>query len=129
MVKACFLLATVSDRSYYVNLMDDKCTCPPRLNYQANSTCDPDEFRKHCKVINTEDVCLFSYCAVKQTQPYAKIGFYLITNVLGFIWIWLFISAVGELILYGAFGTWYWTLDKKDVTLLATPMSIYRTFR
>ncbi|XP_047500842.1 choline transporter-like protein 2 isoform X2 [Penaeus chinensis] len=53
-----------------------------------------------------------------------------IYNVFGLFWSLFFISAFGEMVLAGAFASWYWAFDKsKDVPSLPVTYSFGRTLR
>lgn len=53
-----------------------------------------------------------------------------IYNVFGLFWSMFFISAFGEMVLAGAFASWYWAFDKsKDVPSLPVTYSFGRTLR
>ncbi|XP_063592712.1 choline transporter-like protein 4 [Penaeus indicus] len=58
---------------------------------------------------------------------YAYVQIY---NVFGLFWSMFFISAFGEMVLAGAFASWYWAFDKsKDVPSLPVTYSFGRTLR
>ncbi|KAJ3083414.1 hypothetical protein HK102_001080 [Quaeritorhiza haematococci] len=50
-------------------------------------------------------------------------------HIFGFLWGWAFLSGLGNVIMAGAFGVWYWTLDKRNVPALPLVISIWRAFR
>merc|ERR550519_3316486 len=52
-----------------------------------------------------------------------------IYNVFMLFWGMCFVSALGEMVLAGAFSSWYWTFDKSDVPTFPVLYSFGRTFR
>ncbi|KAF2353312.1 Choline transporter-like [Trinorchestia longiramus] len=53
-----------------------------------------------------------------------------IYNVFALFWCMFFISALGEMVLAGAFSSWYWAFDKsKDLPMLPVTNSLGRTLR
>ena len=57
-------------------------------------------------------------------------GLYMqIYNLFGFFWGLFFIEALDQMVLAGAFASWYWVLNKKDVPKMPLMSSFYRTFR
>ena len=52
-----------------------------------------------------------------------------IYNLFGFFWGLFFIEALDQMVLAGAFASWYWVLNKKDIPKMPLMSSFYRTFR
>jgi choline transporter-like protein 2/4/5 len=50
-------------------------------------------------------------------------------NLFGFFWGVFFLSALDQIVLAGAFASWYWTLNKKDTPKLPLTRSFYRAIR
>merc|ERR1719264_966520 len=69
-------------------------------------------------------VCTFTALTRNPTANYLQIY-----NVFMLFWGMCFVSALGEMVLAGAFSSWYWTFDKSDVPALPVLRSIGRTFR
>ena len=45
------------------------------------------------------------------------------------LWGLFFLSALEELVMAGAFASWYWTFNKKDIPAAPLSMSAWRAFR
>lgn len=52
-----------------------------------------------------------------------------IYNLFGFFWGLFFLEALDQMVLAGAFASWYWVLDKKNVPKTPLLSSFYRVFR
>ena len=52
-----------------------------------------------------------------------------IYNLFGFFWGLFFLEALDQMVLAGAFASWYWVLDKRDVPSTPLLASFYRVFR
>lgn len=51
-------------------------------------------------------------------------------NLFGLFWGLFFASALGEMVLAGAFATWYWSFNKPhDVPFYTVTLSFLRTLR
>ena len=50
-------------------------------------------------------------------------------NLFGLFWGLCFVTALGEMVLAGAFASWYWVLDKSDVPTFPVLNSFGRTLR
>lgn len=61
-------------------------------------------------------------------KPFSSL-FFQAYNVVAFFWVIFFISAFGEMVLAGAFATWYWTFHKSDVPFFTLTKSVGRTTR
>jgi choline transporter-like protein 2/4/5 len=54
----------------------------------------------------------------------------LIFQVITFVWLVYFVSAIGELVLAGAFGSYYWAFKKPDdIPALPLLSAVGTTFR
>jgi len=83
--------------------------------------------KEDCKVDDPIPVgceCTFTGLTRNPTANYLQIY-----NVFMLFWGMCFVSALGEMVLAGAFSSWYWTFDKSDVPALPVLRSIGRTFR
>merc|ERR1719348_1715260 len=91
-------------------------------------TCPEDWINDECKVDNTSIPqgceCTFTGLTRNPMANYLQIY-----NVFMLFWGMCFVSALGEMVLAGAFSSWYWTFDKSDVPALPVLKSIGRTFR
>ena len=47
-------------------------------------------------------------------------------NIFGLLWGLFFLAALDEMVLAGAFASWYWTLDKSKVPNFPLLASFYR---
>ncbi|XP_014229972.1 CTL-like protein 2 [Trichogramma pretiosum] len=59
----------------------------------------------------------------------AYLPFFHLVNALALIWIFCHLHAFFVVCASGAYGTWYWTMDKKEVPFFTTLRFIYITFR
>lgn len=50
-------------------------------------------------------------------------------NLFGLFWGLCFVTALGEMVLAGAFASWYWVLDKSDIPTFPVLNSFGRTLR
>ena len=86
-------------------------------------TCNQTEVYT-CTETNMQASCQF-YRYGQTTE-----GLYMqIYNLFGFFWGLFFIEALDQMVLAGAFASWYWVLNKKDVPKMPLMSSFYRTFR
>jgi len=111
-VFVCMYLASSSEKQYvYNNLQDEGCP--------STGSCDPETFD------NTDKCeCLFYKLGPNELENYLQIY-----NVFGLFWGLCFVSALGEMVLAGAFSSWYWVFDKSDVPTLPVLFSFGRTLR
>lgn len=54
---------------------------------------------------------------------------FIAVHIIGFIWFYCFVTALGEMILASTFATWYWTFKKRDVPFFALATGAWRTIR
>ncbi|CAG0917812.1 unnamed protein product [Notodromas monacha] len=122
-------LASVGKSSFRVVGLDDPSdpNCNQNCNgYSTNSTCLPKTFNCACpnSLTNKPQCIFYSY---EDEYGLSKLQIY---NIFAFLWTTFFITAFGELVLAGAFATWYWTVDKsKGVPALTLLHSFGRGFR
>ncbi|XP_076048718.1 choline transporter-like 2 isoform X2 [Oratosquilla oratoria] len=88
---------------------------------QENNTCSMEEFDN---TACPESVCQFFDYHVDPNIP--RLHIY---NLFGLFWALFFASAFGEMVLAGAFASWYWSFNKSDVPTLALTYSFGRTLR
>jgi choline transporter-like protein 2/4/5 len=50
-------------------------------------------------------------------------------NLFALLWGLFFLSAFEEMVMAGAFASWYWTFDKKNIPSAPLSASVYRVFR
>jgi len=111
-------LASSGDQTFKI-VNADGCT-----ELEDGETCDPDTFA----LINDpgcEPKCVFNKFTPSDVNNYLQLY-----NLFGLFWGLCFVSALGEMVLAGAFASWYWALDKsKDVPALAVTASLGRSVR
>ena len=111
-VLVCMYLASSSQKQYIqVNIEDGGCE-------SAGEKCDPDQFNE------TSCECIFYKLGPNERENYLQIY-----SVFGLFWGLCFVAALGEMVLAGAFSSWYWVMDKKDVPSFPVLFSFARTFR
>ena len=90
---------------------------------QEGFFCTPDTFNELCKCPNA--TCQFFSYDPNSVNNYLQ--FY---NLFGLFWGLFFASALGEMVLAGAFATWYWSFEKpRDVPFYTVTHSFFRTIR
>ncbi|XP_047737177.1 choline transporter-like protein 2 isoform X1 [Hyalella azteca] len=95
--------------------------CCPGL--QEGAMCEPVHF-------NETNACAGATCQFLKVYVNPHIPRLQIYNVFALFWCLFFISAMGEMVLAGAFSSWYWAFDKnKDLPLLPVTYSLGRTLR
>ncbi|XP_001602653.1 CTL-like protein 2 isoform X1 [Nasonia vitripennis] len=120
-------LLTIWSPNYRVEMMDNNCICDSSLNYVNNATCDPGIFNANCK--QSGGPCILSACnLVGKDRPWF-IKYFHIVNIVGFYWLFFFVSAFGEMVLAATFATWYWTLNKHNVPYFTITVGFWRTVR
>ena len=68
-------------------------------------------------------------CEFYKFGPTTEASYMQVYNLFGFFWGLFFLEALDQMVLAGAFASWYWTLNKKDVPKLPLLSSFYRTLR
>lgn len=88
-------------------------------NYTNGSFCDPETFNPIC-----------GQCAFYDYSGDGNLWLAQFYNLFGFFWGMFFVDGLSQIILAGAFASWYWAYSKpKDVPLLPVCSSFGRTFR
>ena len=105
-VFVCMYLASSSEKQYVFEGTDDACT--------PNTVNDTD----------VRGECIFYKLGPNELENYLQIY-----NIFGLFWGLCFVSALGEMVLAGAFSSWYWVLNKSDVPTFPVLYSFARTFR
>merc|ERR1712141_633436 len=128
-VVAAFL-ASSNVKQYQVNILGDykKCTDYNGTEIKDGEKCNKDEFdmtEVTCEGGNLVDVS----CDFYKYGPTTEATYLQIYNLFGFFWGLFFLEALDQMVLAGAFASWYWTLDKRDVPSAPLTASFYRTFR
>ncbi|KAK3877288.1 hypothetical protein Pcinc_017991 [Petrolisthes cinctipes] len=113
------LLASAGKAEYRLMCSIDDCQCD---GIKENETCSMDSFNaSNCPGAS----CQFYDYVVDPNIP--RLHIY---NVFALFWTMFFVSAFGEMVLAGAFASWYWALNKpKDVPTFAVTASLGRTLR
>ncbi|KAI3387687.1 hypothetical protein SNEBB_001139 [Seison nebaliae] len=122
------------------------------LNLRLEEKCKPDVFEDKCSNI-TNYMCAFDSFGFHPDNPLKKlflgdhikggdeayekfmdfldrnaIILYLL-NLFGFFWLWQFVVAFGQMVLAGAFASWYFSMKKpQDIPALPVLTSFKRTF-
>ena len=120
-------LISLDNPIFKIKMKNGNCICPTELNYENNSLCDPKIFNSKCKEENK--LCISSVCHFTGNEFPLYLGYLFAYNIIGFIWVTLFVSDLGRMILEATFATWYWTFRKEDVPFFTITVSIWRTFR
>ena len=118
-VLVCIFLASSSEQKFEIMNGTSTTECPQD---QVGETCDPATF-------NSTDLAAVCECVFTQYGPNSLANYLQIYNVFGLFWGLCFVSALGEMVLAGAFSSWYWTLDKDEVPTFAVTNSFGRTLR
>merc|ERR1711892_1221750 len=105
-VFVCMYLASSSEAQYVFEGTDDSCN--------PNTVNDTD----------VRGECIFYKLGPNELENYLQIY-----NIFGLFWGLCFVSALGEMVLAGAFSSWYWVLNKSDVPTFPVLYSFARTFR
>lgn len=111
------------------NFTSEVCTCTgDGKDYNTMlATCDPTIFRQNCAIQGTNSPCVSTGCFFDQIVHPTLVNYFMAYNVVAFIWIAFFISALGEMVLAGVFATWYWSIHKADVPYFVLTRSLFRT--
>ncbi|KAG8235205.1 hypothetical protein J437_LFUL015299 [Ladona fulva] len=113
-------LASSGKAEYRVtNPTNDACGC----NLKPGDVCIPSDFEVDC--YSSSCSCQFFAVGTDKYVPWLQAF-----NLFGTLWLLFFISAAGEMVLAGVFGTWYWTWNKAvGLPFFAVTGSIWRTLR
>jgi len=111
--------------SFLASSMDKKFTA---LSMPGENQCPADKVDQPCTIGDTSlpDTCACTFTGLGRNVLANYLQLY---NVFMLFWGLCFCSALGEMVLAGAFSSWYWTLDKSDVPALPVLTSIGRTIR
>ena len=118
-VLVCIYLASSSQQKFQIMNGTSTTECPQD---QVGESCDPATF-------NSSAMAAACECVFTQYGPNSLANYLQIYNVFGLFWGLCFVSALGEMVLAGAFSSWYWTLDKDEVPTFAVTNSFGRTLR
>lgn len=128
-IVAGLYLISIGNQNFVITekLADGNCQCAPWLNYTKGALCDPKKFSYYCK--ENDEYCTSLSCnLVNVTSPSIMKILYII-HITGFLWSYLFITALGEMILSATFATWYWTFRKANIPWFTITVSTWRTIR
>ncbi|XP_050713800.1 choline transporter-like protein 4 isoform X4 [Eriocheir sinensis] len=114
------LLASAGTTNYRI-MCTGTSGCGTCTDYKENDTCSMDTFNP---ALCPDATCQFYDYVVDPKVPYFHVY-----NVFGLFWSMFFISAFGEMVLAGAFASWYWVHDKSRVPTFAVTNSVGRTLR
>ncbi|XP_040581973.1 choline transporter-like protein 2 [Lepeophtheirus salmonis] len=119
--------ASSGEAQYRVNLNGDTCAdcMNGKVPFKTGDSC-------HIEIFNCSSSpdCKLSRCEFFRYGPTDVANILQLINLFGLFWGLFFISAMGQMILAGAFASWYWAFDKKrDVPSTPLLSSSYRTFR
>ncbi|OQV18784.1 Choline transporter-like protein 2 [Hypsibius exemplaris] len=93
------------------------------VGLRENDKCDPNNFK-------TTSPSATGRCQFVEFTQYPYLIAFQLYNALGFLWGIAFSIALGQIILSGAFASYYWAWVKpKDVPAFPLLASLYRTFR
>jgi choline transporter-like protein 2/4/5 len=86
-------------------------------------TCIPLGFEQICS-----GQCPGAICKFFETGGNFYVTVLQIYNLFGLFWGLFFVSALSEMVLAGAFASWYWAFDKsRDVPFYSLTNSFFRT--
>lgn len=80
-------------------------------------------------LVYTCDNGKMAHCQFERYGPTTEGSLMQIYNLFGFFWGLFFLEALDQMVLAGAFASWYWVLDKRDVPKLPLLASFSRTLR
>uniref|UniRef100_A0A4D5RA77 Choline transporter-like protein n=1 Tax=Scolopendra viridis TaxID=118503 RepID=A0A4D5RA77_SCOVI len=96
-------------------------SCPSIKNFDR---CTVEEFNRTCK-----SNCPKADCNFLKYDEHNVVTVGQIYNLFGLFWGLFFVTGLGEMVLAGAFATWYWAFDKRNVPTFVITASFCRTFR
>lgn len=123
-------LLSIGEKKFAIEIVDDKdnsCKCTGGLNYTAGASCNPSIFNINCR--EKGELCISMACHLQTVVGPKNINYAYGIHILGGLWSFFFISALGEMILAATFATWYWTMRKSDLPFFTLLVSIWRTIR
>ncbi|XP_063885368.1 choline transporter-like 2 isoform X3 [Scylla paramamosain] len=113
------LLASAGKANYRIMCKSEAgCDCPA---YKENDTCSMETF--------DAALCPNASCQFFDYVEDPKVPWFHAYNLFALFWSMFFVSAFGEMVLAGAFASWYWVFDKSKVPTFALSMSLGRTLR
>jgi len=123
-------LASSSVKSYRVDYDDNNGQDPCKLNatYEIKDGQDCEYDEDENGIIQCENERNAS-CIFYKYGPTREATYFQVYNLFGFFWGLFFLEALDQMVLAGAFASWYWTLDKSKIPSAPLTASFYRTFR
>ncbi|XP_011311619.1 CTL-like protein 2 isoform X2 [Fopius arisanus] len=125
-----FLFMSIKRQTFAIehspNGFPDDCKCQ-NFNYTVKSSCDPEIFNSKCE--ENGGICVSTVCRLQKENSPSAIGLAYFIHIVGGIWICIFLSAIGDMTLAGTFASWYWTINKHDVSFFTVSESLWRTVR
>jgi len=118
-------LASSNEKKFHFNINsnEDKCELNNGTEIKDGRQCFNENQTLTC-ADGTGVTCEFYKFGPKTEATYMAIY-----NLFGFFWGLFFLEALDQMVLSGAFASWYWTLDKRDVPKSPLISSFYRTLR
>ncbi|XP_073822600.1 choline transporter-like 2 [Musca autumnalis] len=99
-----------------IKVFQENCECEgPAIGYKMNQECDPHIFETNCHIVNTNKNCMETVCRFGEIVKTPRAQWFFYFCVFTYLWVILFISAYGDMVLACAFSMWYWTFDKKKL--------------
>jgi len=113
-------LASSSEKEGVVtqNMTATGTVCPT-----LNQTCSPESWDAS---VDGGDGCV---CTFIRLGKNSLANYFQLYNLFMLFWSLCFVTAMGEMVLAGAFSSWYWTLHKSDLPSLPLLGSFGRTLR
>ncbi|XP_046448873.1 choline transporter-like protein 2 isoform X1 [Daphnia pulex] len=103
------------------NMTTTNCSCTSVID--SVGTCIPLGFEQICS-----SQCPGAICKFFETGGNFYVTVLQIYNLFGLFWGLFFVSALSEMVLAGAFASWYWAFDKsRDVPFYSLTNSFFRT--
>ena len=123
-IVVAMFLASSGEAEYRVHNLDE-CACvnpEDDKNWKEDDECEIETF-------NCNTTCPTSRCEFFRYGPTKEANYLQIYNLFGLFWGMFFVSALDQMVLAGAFASWYWTFDKRKVPSMPLMSSFFRTFR
>ncbi|XP_032832230.1 choline transporter-like protein 4 [Petromyzon marinus] len=122
-------LATAGTATYKVASVGNHSS-PGCNNWNTNTTaCTPGDGQQWNTTECPDAQCVFATYGLNDSLFKRNLFNLQIYNVFAFLWLVNFVLALGECSLAGAFGSYYWTLDKRDLPALPVTRSFMRAVR
>ena len=120
-------LASSNEKKFHLNFVNsDENSC--KLANGTELTDGAECFHEN-ETLSCTDPDTPVYCEFYKFGPKTEATYMAVYNLFGFFWGLFFLEALDQMVLAGAFASWYWTLDKRDVPKLPLMSSFYRTLR